>query len=296
MNIATERRRGVVAATAGVLVLSFDALLVRLTDAPGADIAFWRGVLVLLSAGSISWLRRRHVDWPQSTPHWLRGLMIAALYGVNALLFVLAINNTQVANTVVILASAPLFAAGLAWIIFRESTPVHTLAAILVAIVGVMIVFSSSLGQPGQLGDLLALILAANTALTLTLLRRMPDLPRLPVVAGSGIFSALISWPFAAPLQLEAASYGWLAIMGLVQIPLATVLIFNATRYLPSAEVSLFLLIETILGPLWVWWILGESMPGPTLAGGSLILGGIILNTLLSIRQRLRQPPVAAEK
>lgn len=293
MNGFTERRWGILCAITGVMVLSFDALLVRLTDAPGADIAFWRGVLVLFSAGSISWLRRRHIRWPQSTRLWLSGLMIAALYGVNALLFVLAINNTHVANAVVILASAPLFAAGLAWIIFRESTPAHTLAAILVAIVGVMIVFSSSLGQPGQLGDLLALILAANTALTLTLLRRMPELPRLPVVAGSGIFSALLGWPFATPLQLEAASYGWLAIMGLVQIPLATLLVFRATLYLPSAEVSLFLLIETILGPLWVWWILGESMPGPTLAGGSLIVGAILLNTLASMRQR-GEPPTAS--
>jgi len=286
MNASINRHRGIPYAITGVVVLSFDALLVRLTDASGADIAFWRGVLVLLSAGSISWLRRHHIRWPQTTRLWLSGLMIAALYGINALLFVLAINNTQVANAVVILASAPLFAAGLAWLMFREPTQGHTLAAILVAILGVLVVFSSSLGQPGQLGDLLALILAANTALTLTLLRRMPDLPRLPVVAGSGIFSALLGWPFAAPLQLEAASYGWLAIMGLVQIPLATLLVFRATLFLPSAEVSLFLLIETLLGPFWVWWILGESMQGSTLIGGSMILGAILLNTLASMRQR----------
>jgi len=286
MNRSTERRRGIVYAIAGVFVLSFDALLVRLTDAYGADIAFWRGVLVLLSAGSVSWICRHQIRWPDNSRLWGVGLLISALYGVNALLFVFAINNTHVANAVVILASAPLFAAGLAWLVFRESTPVHTLLAIFIAILGVLVVFSSSLGQPGQLGDLLALILAASTALSLTLLRRLPKLPRLPVVAGSGIFSALMSWPFAAPLQLEAASYGWLAIMGLVQIPLATALVFNATRYLPSAEVSLFLLIETILGPLWVWWVLKEAMPGPTLLGGSLIIGAIVLNTLLSIRQR----------
>jgi len=286
MNRSTERRRGTVYAITGVFVLSFDALLVRLTDAYGADIAFWRGVLVLFSAGSVSWICRHHIRWPDSSRLWVAGLLISALYGVNALLFVFAINNTHVANAVVILASAPLFAAGLARLIFRESTPIHTLLAIFIAILGVLVVFSSSLGQPGQLGDLLALILAASTALTLTLLRRLPQLPRLPVVAGSGIFSALMSWPFAAPLQLESASYGWLAIMGLVQIPLATALVFNATRYLPSAEVSLFLLIETILGPLWVWWVLKEAMPGPTLLGGSLIIGAIVLNTLLSIRQR----------
>ena len=295
MNTSTERKQGIFFAISGVLVLSFDSLLIRLIDADGADVTFWRGILVLLSAGSICYLRRHHIAWPTTPRLWLMGLTSAALYGFNSLLFVFAINNTHVANALVILASSPLFAAGLAWLAFRESTPRRTLIAIGFAIAGVLIVFSSTLGQPGQLGDLLALILAVCMALSLTLLRRMPELPRLPLVAGSGIFSVLLSWPFASPLQLESASYGWLAIMGLVQIPLATQLIFSATRYLPPAEVSLFLLIETILGPLWVWWILGEQMPGPTLLGGSLVVGAIVFNTLISLRQYRqqsnRQPP-----
>lgn len=295
MSNPSERRSGIIFAITGVFILSFDALLVRLSAASGADISFWRGTLVLLSAGVICCLRREHIRWPTTARLWLLALLAAALYGFNSALFVFAVNNTHVANAVVILASSPLFAAAIAWLAFRESTPRRTLIAIFIAILGVLIVFSSSLGQPGQLGDLLALILALSMAVTLTLLRRVPDLPRLPLVAGSGIFTALMSWPFADPLQLDASSYGWLAIMGLVQMPLATLLVFSATRYLPPAEVSLFLLIETILGPLWVWWALGEALQGPTLLGGSLIVGAIALNTLLSMyqyrrRQQQRRP------
>ncbi|WP_027852572.1 DMT family transporter [Marinobacterium litorale] len=288
MSLLQERRDGITFATLGVLVLSFDALLVRLAAADGADIGFWRGALIMVSAGTICVFRRRHIRWPDTRALWIAAIAASALYGVNSALFVFSINNTHVANTVVILASSPLFAAAISWLLFREQTPKRTLFAILTAILGVVIVFSASLGQAGQLGDLLALLLAVCMAAALTLLRRVPQLPRLPLVAGSGVATALMCLPFAEPLSLSGTSYSWLALMGLVQMPLATLLIFSATRHLPSAEVSLFLLIETILGPIWVWWALGEALPGPTILGGALITGAIAVNAVLSLRSQSR--------
>ncbi|KEA61974.1 Membrane protein [Marinobacterium lacunae] len=286
MTASTSRQHGIILATVGVLVLSFDALLIRLAHADGADVGVWRGTLVMLSAGFICFLRRRSIRWPDSRRLWLGAFAASLLYGVSSVLFVLSISHTQVANTVVILASSPLFAAAIPWILFRESTSKRTLISILVAIAGVLCVFYSSLGQAGQLGDLLALLLAFVMASALTLLRRMPELPRLPLVAGSGLVTALMCLPVSTPFALEPSSYGWLALMGLLQMPLASLLIFSATRHLPSAEVSLFLLIETVLGPVWVWWILGESLPGPTLLGGALIVGAITINAVLSLRQQ----------
>lgn len=150
MNTSTERQQGIFFAISGVFVLSFDALLVRLSAAAGADIAFWRGALVLLSAGGICYLRRHHINWPATPRLWLMAVLSSILYGFNSSLFVFSINNTHVANTVVILASSPLFAAAINWICFRESTPQRTLIAIFVAILGVLVVFSSSLGQPAS--------------------------------------------------------------------------------------------------------------------------------------------------
>lgn len=288
MTASTSRQQGMLLATIGVLVLSFDALLIRLANADGTDVGVWRGTLVMLSAGFICVLRRRHIRWPDTRGLWIGALVATLLYGLSSALFVLSVSHTQVANTVVILASSPLFAAAISWLLFREQTSRRTLIAILVAIAGVLCVFYSSLGQPGQLGDLLALLLAVVMAMALTLLRRMPELPRLPLVAGSGLVTALICLPFATPFSLEPASYSWLALMGLIQMPLASLLIFSSTRHLPSAEVSLFLLIETVLGPVWVWWALDEALPAPTLLGGILIVGAIALNAILSLRQQRR--------
>jgi len=288
MTASTSRQHGILLATTGVLVLSFDALLIRLAQADGTDVGVWRGMLVLLSAGSICLVRRRRIRWPDSRRLWLAALAATLLYGLSSALFVLSVSHTQVANTVVILASSPLFAAAISWLLFRESTSRRTLMSILVAITGVLCVFYSSLGQAGQLGDLLALLLAVVMAAALTLLRRVPELPRLPLVAGSGLVTALICLPFATPFALEPASYAWLSLMGLLQMPLASLLVFSATRHLPSAEVSLFLLIETVLGPVWVWWALGEALPGPTLLGGALIIGAIAFNATLSLRRQRR--------
>jgi drug/metabolite transporter (DMT)-like permease len=96
---------------------------------------------------------------------------------------------------------------------------------------------------------------------------------------------AVLTWPLSSPLGLAPEQYGWLAVMGLVQMPIASVLVMMATRYLPSPEVSLFLLIETVLGPLWVLWVLNEAVPPLTLVGGSAILGAVAVHSWVSLRR-----------
>ncbi|CAN0591009.1 unnamed protein product, partial [Ectocarpus sp. 12 AP-2014] len=81
--------------------------------------------------------------------------------------------------------------------------------------------------------------------------------------------------------------------------PLATVLINSATRYLPSTEVALFYLVETALGTLWVWWMLGETPTNSTLLGGGVVIMVLVLHAWLGLRverQRLLLYPGFAGK
>jgi drug/metabolite transporter (DMT)-like permease len=273
-------------AAVGVLVLSFDALLIRLADSSTYNVTFWRGSLTCLATLLLylCWRKRQH--WPATPALWLAGLAIAFFYGVNTWLFVFSISHTSTANTVVILASSPLFAALFSRLLLGERVLRRTLIAIGVSVAGVLVVFAGSDSANSQwLGDLAALTLAASMGVMFTLLRRFQGLPRLPIIAMAGAIAAIISWPLATPLTLEPSSYGWLALMGLVQIPLATLLIMTAPRYLPSTEVSLFMLLETVLGPIWVWLILGETTSVHTLVGGTAILGAISVNTWLALRR-----------
>lgn len=281
----SHHARGIVIASVGVVVLSFDAILVRLSDASGWDIVFWRGWFIFAALAAYLLIRHKPVSLPATRRQWLAAAVITILYGVDTSLFVFSVTLTTVANTVVLLSCSPFFAAIFSWIFLGERVRLRTWLAIAAAMGGVMIVFSGSFQLETSLGDFLALLLAVFVGVTMTVLRSVPDIPRTPLVCGAGAVAGLLAWPMADPLSLPAPAYGWLALMGLVQMPIASVLLMTATRYLTAPEVSLFLLIETVLGPLWVWLALGEEPPALTLVGGAAILGAIAVHSWLQLRE-----------
>lgn len=276
-------------ASVGVLILSFDAMLIRLSDVSSWDVVFWRGWLICLVFTVLTLVKNQQIQWPESRAHWLIATLIAALYGINTLLFVFSISNTSTANTVVILASSPLFAAIFSRLFLQEPIKHRVLLAIIASFIGVITIFAGSFNSGHWPGDIAALFLALSMGIVLTLLRHYSGLPLLPIIALSGAVAGIIAIPLAAPLSLPANSYLWLAIMGLVQMPLATWLLMLAPRFIPSAEVSLFLLIETILGPVWVWLAVGEETPERTLLGGTIIISAIFANTMAALYEQKRK-------
>ncbi len=279
-----DHQRGIFIAALGVFILSFDALLVRLADTEPMNIAFWRGALIFVSVALFLQINGQREQWRRYKSYGGAAILVTVLYAINSGLFVFSVSYTSAANTVVILSSSAFFAAFFSWLLLRENIPLRTWIAIVFSVAGVVIVFSGSVGQPNALGDVLAVVLALLMGMLLTLLRRMPDLPKMPVVACSGLVLAALTFPLASPFDLVPMQYSWLALMGLVHMPVASVLLMMATRYLPSPEVSLFLLIETVLGPIWVLWALNESVPALTVIGGLAILGAVIVHSWLSLK------------
>jgi drug/metabolite transporter (DMT)-like permease len=280
--------RGLAIAVGAVLLISFDALMVRLADAHHWDIIFWRGWLICASLGGWMLLTGRRAVLPPRRRD--RGLLLVAvvLLSGNTSLFVLSVSHTTAANTVVLLAASPFFAAIFSRLFLAEPVPLRTWVAIALAMSGVVVVFGGGLQGGSWVGDGLALLLAMTVGGQLTILRRFPATPRLPLVCVSGAIAGAMAIPFADPFALSAQSYAVLLAMGLVQMPLATLMLTVATRYIPSPEVSLCLLLETILGPIWVWWMLGEAAPALTLVGGSIILATVATHAWLALRAERR--------
>jgi drug/metabolite transporter (DMT)-like permease len=282
--VDTERLRGTLIVGFGVFVLSFDAVLVRLAQVDGWTVGFWRGGFMALALGLFLALRSEGAHALLRAGGWM--MMLAAfMSGFGSLLFVLSVMHTRVANTVVILSAAPLFAALFTRFFLDEGVRLRTWIAIVTALGGVVIVFYGSLGEGGLIGDLIALVAAVSIGANLTLLRRYPQVPRMLMVCIGGLVTALLSLPFAEPLNLSAWSLGVLAVMGLVQMPIALVLVTVGTRYLPAPEVSLFLLLEAVLGPLWVWLAVGEVPPVATFGGGILIIVTLAVHSWLGLRR-----------
>jgi len=274
-------QRGLLTVILGVVFLSFDGLLIRLARTDGWTIVFWRGLLMFCVLGLLCWAGKRLATLC-SNP--LSSLASALLLGLISSLFVLAVMNANVANVVVILSTAPLFAALFSRVFLGEKVALRTLVAIAVCMLGMSLVFMGE-GATGMLtGNLYALAAAAAIGGNLTLLRRYPAIDTMTVIAGGGLLSAAIALPLASPLTLDAQRYGVLALMGLVQMPLATVLINSATRYLPSTEVALFYLVETALGTLWVWWLLGETPTTSTLIGGGVVILVLVVHAWIGLR------------
>lgn len=279
-----DHRRGTLLAATGVTVLSVDALLIRLAAAPVPEIAFWRGLLIALSLTLVFRVGRRRWTWTALREDGWPAAALVLGFGLMQLCFVGAISNTRVANAVVILTAAPLFAAAFSGFFLREWVPLRTWLAIAVALTGIMVVFGGSVGLGHWRGDLIALGGAVVIGANYTILRRT-HLSRLAAVAGGGLVCALLVAPFAAPLDLDARSMAVLGLMGLVQMPLALVLMTEATRYLPAAEASLFFIVEAILGTFWVWLVLSEQPPPLTLVGGTVVIATLVVHSWVAMRK-----------
>ncbi len=251
----------------GVLCLTPDALLVRLIECPAWTLLFWRGFL--MAAGLTVFVRATRRDLRSLDR---RGWLAAAFLASSTTCFVFSLQATQAANTLVIIATSPLLAGLLAWLLLRETLPWQTWLAIVVALGGVALSVLDSSARGSLWGELLACGSALSMAGHFTALRwwRSPDGPL--AVWAAGLLAALVALPFCQPLAVPSDDVVWLVVLGLVVLPVAFGLISVGPRYLPAAEVGLFMLLETVLGPLWVWLALGET-PGPyTLVGGSIVV------------------------
>jgi drug/metabolite transporter (DMT)-like permease len=267
--------KGFAMTLAGVFVLCPDALLIRLIQADGWTVVFYRGLLTALTLTAFLAVRYR-----RGLPGLIRRIDAAAvlsglLYGVGNLCFVLSINKTLVANTLIILAATPLVTALFSRVFLGERQRRATWGAILAILAGVAALFAGDVGGGHFVGNLLAVVSATVMAGNLTALRRSRVETPVPSVVIGGLFAAAAALPFAAPMAIDGRDFGLLLILGLAILPVSFGLIFAGPRYLPAPEVALILLTQTLLGPFFVWLALGE-VPGSRV----LLAGGFIVCTV----------------
>ena len=276
--------RGFAMATVGIVVVSPDALLVRLIETDVWTLLFWRGLLSALALGVFLAARHR-----SATPEILRTIgrldvVAALLMAATAVLFVIAIRLTTVANTLVIFATMPLFAAGLGRVFLREAVPRQTWIAVATVLAGIAVIFAGSLGGGNPVGDLSAIGAAFSFAGALVICRRTRAVDMAPTVALSGLILAVVAAPLATPLAVDARSLAYLLVLGALVVPISFVLLVTAPRYLPAPDVALVMLLEAVLGPLWVWLVLAEVPARETFLGGAVILGTLILLAVHGVR------------
>lgn len=285
--------KGVLLAVAGVLVLSPDALLIRLVDADPWTTVFWRGALS--SLGLLAWLslryRGRTLEVFRSVGR--TGLTAAVLFGSGNILFVLAVTHTTVANTLIIIGLAPLIAAFLSRFLLSERVPLRTWVAIPVALLGVSLAVSSSLGEGRFEGDCFAVGAAVCVGTHMVALRHGRRVDMTPSAVMGAAFGALLVLPLAAPFGVSAQDAVYLSVLGIGVIAVSFGFIVAAPRYLQAPEVNLLMLIEMVVGPYWVWLVLNEEPGVRSIVGGIVVLTTLAVHSAVGLRRQAapQEPP-----
>lgn len=263
--------------TSGILVRN-----VRLADP--WEIVFWRSVfMVIFLFGVLLFWHRANV-FARIAEVGRQGMLAGALLASTFFFFILSITRNTAANTFVLMSVSPFFMAVFGRIFLGEGVPLRTCGAIGVALAGIVIMFSEGLDSGRSLGNFLALGIPTAFALMVVVLRRAhASVSMVPAVMLAGLFSAIVSLPLAWPLTPTWHDLTVLWIMGWVQLGIGCVLMTIATRYLSAGEVGLLSLLETILGPIWVWLGIGERPTDIALLGGLIVIVALLANGLLSM-------------
>lgn len=279
----TEHRRGLLLGLAGVALIIPDATLIRLVEAPSLTTAAWRSGLSAIALGAFLVLRYRS-ELPsvvRALGRW--GLVSSALVGAGTILFVLAVDNTAIANVVLILALSPMWAAILTRIVTGAPTPRRTVVAMPLALVGVAIAVAGSLESGLNVGDLIALIISLGLAANLTIVRSQSQIDMVPAVAVGSVLGFVALILAGTSLHVASSDIPPLLALGLVVIPGATGLITAGARYIASSETALLLLGETALSPLLAAVVVDEPITRAALIGGTIVILTLALHALAGL-------------
>lgn len=261
-------------------------------EADALTVAFWR----LLLTGTII-LLALFTQYGRKTPaklfsigRW--GLVYACFAAISALLFVTSVKLTTVANTTIILASMPIFASLISWLTLNETPDRRMLWTIALVFAGISVIgygtISSEQSESGATlaGDLAALAASLCFAIALTAARKARAQSMIPALPLSSIACALLLLPFIHPFSIPQHQWWLVALHGGFFIALSSSLLAIGPRYIASAEVALLILMESVLAPLLVWFIVGEQPGYWTLIGGALVLAVLCVSNAVALKGR----------
>jgi drug/metabolite transporter (DMT)-like permease len=269
------------------VVISFTGLIVRLLDIEPMVMNFYRALSMMIAIVLILAVRYRRaailsvirVGWP--------GVLGAVMLTVAAISFLQSMTHTTVANTLFILGAIPFFTAGLAWIALRERPTRTTLGAMFVAFSGITIMIGEGFGSGSAYGNLMALVAAFCFSVYAVLIRHNRHIDMLPTLLISTILiMAVAGITKHDSLGISMDDLLLCMFWGGILSGFTSVCFIVASRYILAAEVTLLMLLEFALGPIWVWLFLDEAPSQWTVLGGALVISAIVVRSLLEMRQQ----------
>jgi len=293
----TNRLRGLLLMTMAGLCWSSSGILVRSVTITNAwEIVFWRALFMALFIGVFLIARYGNRTVSHIAAVGFPGLCAGALLASSFFLFILSVMRTTVANSLFLMSTSPFVAAFFGHIFLNERVPRRTAIAMTVSLMGIVLVFADALGSSGALsGNLLACCVPVTFAANVILIRKMgASVDMVPTILLAGLIAVLVALPVGWPLTASWHDVGVLAVMGVVQLGLGCLLMTLAAPHISAVEIGLLSLLETILGPVWVWLGIGERPSDSALLGGVIVLSSLVVNQLAGLRDAPLVPTPAS--
>ena len=285
MNKFSDQQKGSSLAFIAVMLITPDSLLIRLSNIETWGMLFYRGAIpfVLVLTGLLIFYNKNFLNALLNVGR--TGIFYIVSFSICNITFLVSIQNTNVANTLVMVAMAPMLSAILGAIFLKEIPDNKTWAAIGITFISAIYIFYDSIQLGNLFGDIMGLVTATGLAINAVLVRSAKDRDLLPSAVLGKLCVAIFAFFFVDSFDLVGNDMIYVPLMCVLCVAIPFVLVTIAPRFIPAEEVNLFFLLETILGPIWVWMIIKEQPSIETIQGGAVIILTIAIHSFLKLKK-----------
>tara|TARA_B100002051_G_scaffold177422_1_gene167858 strand:- start:660 stop:1520 length:861 start_codon:yes stop_codon:yes gene_type:complete len=280
----TDQQKGSLLAFVAVMFITPDSLFIRLSSIDTWGLVFYRGIIPFFTVFFGMLLIYRLNFFKILMTSGIHGIIYVITFSITNITFVVSIENTNVANTLVMIATAPMLSAILGSIFLKEPPDKKTLISIIITFLSVIYIFFDSLKLGNFYGDILGFITAIGLAVGAVTIRSAKSKNLVPAAVVGKLLVATFALLFVENFALINQDMIIVPLMCILCVAIPFVLVTIAPRFIPAAEVNLFFLLETIIGPIWVWLIIKEQPSVETLFGGVVIIITIAIHSFLKLR------------
>ena len=284
MKNLTDQQKGSLLAFVAVMFITPDSLFIRLSNVDTWGLVFYRGIIPFFTVFLGMLLIYKLSFFQMLFSSGYHGLIYISTFSVTNITFVVSIQNTNVANTLVMIATAPMLSAILGAIFLKEPPDKKTWISIIVTFLAIVYIFFDSIKLGNFYGDILGFVTAIGLAVGAVTIRSAKSKNLVPAAVVGKLFVAIFALFFIESFILENKDIIIVPLMCILCVAIPFVMVTIAPRFIPAAEVNLFFLLETIIGPIWVWLIIKEQPSIETLQGGMVIITTIAIHSFLKLK------------
>jgi len=284
-----NKNKGLLLALMGILFITPDSLSIRLADIKGVnswELMFYRGLIPFICLFILLLFVYKKNFIKICLAIGYAGVLNAVLVALGNITFVASLQHTNVANTLIMISLAPFMAAIFSSIFLKEYPNMRTWITMLLCFSFVIYIFYDSYESQKLLGDILGLATAIIIGASSVVIRYGKLTNFLPSLLLGKLFTMLFTIFFVSSLALESSNISLILIMGVFFVFVPMCLVTLAPRYIAAHEVQLFFVLETALGPIWVWYFINERPSDKTIIGGIFIILIIFIYTILESKDK----------